>query len=52
MGGTSGFLRSEICSEKCPNSCEGWESFATSDNPNEDPGPWTGDPKFTIKCRG
>ena len=46
IGGTSGFLRSEICSDKCPNFCERWESFATSNDP------WTEDPDFTIKCRG
>ena len=52
MGGTSGFLRSEICSYKCPNFCESWESFTMPEGPDEDPGPWTEDPEFTIKCRG
>ena len=49
MGGTSGFLRSEICSDECPNFCGRWESFATINDVN---GPWTEDPDFTIKCRG
>ena len=39
-----GLLKSEVCSDKCPNFCGSWEVF--------NGGQWEEDPTFTIKCKG
>ena len=39
-------LKSEVCGDKCPNFCGGWEKF------DDIEGQWEEDPTFTIKCRG
>ena len=42
----NGLLKSEVCSDKCPNFCGSWETFNVAE------GQWEEDPTFTIKCKG
>ena len=41
-----GLLKSEDCSDKCPNFCGSWEAFKETEQQ------WEEDPTFTIKCKG
>ena len=41
-----GLLKSEDCSDKCPNFCGRWEAFEETEQQ------WEEDPTFTIKCKG